>query len=60
MQTLNKGKASAAEREKLIEEMQNLIKEKQLDVSLHLDRPLEQKALMGCDQCTICPCMICH
>ncbi|KAF0206649.1 MAG: hypothetical protein FD172_3908 [Methylocystaceae bacterium] len=60
MQTLNKGKATPAEREKLIEEMQNLIKEKHLDVSLHIDKPLGPKTLLGCDQCTICPCMICH
>ena len=57
--TIGTGKASDAERQKLIEEMQALIKEKQLDVGLSIGRPVTS-VLKGCDQCTICPCMICH
>ncbi len=56
--TIDKGKASDAEREKLIEEMKELIKEKRLDVSLSIDRPVSP-VLMGCATCTVCPCMIC-
>ena len=56
--SLDKGKASDAEREKLIEEMQELIRQKHLDVNLAIGRPVSS-ALKGCSQCTICPCMIC-
>lgn len=55
---LGKGKASPAEQEKLIEEIQRLIKEKQLDASLTVNRELKP-VLFGCATCTMCPCMIC-
>lgn len=63
MDTLGKGegkeKASPAEKEKLIEEMRRLIKEKGLDgVELIAPEPKEP-ILRGCARCTICPCMIC-
>ncbi|HKN28969.1 MAG TPA: hypothetical protein VJY34_14205 [Roseiarcus sp.] len=56
--SLEKQKASDAEREKLVAEIQDLIKEKQLDVNLTIGRPVTP-TLRGCSQCTICPCMIC-
>ncbi len=60
-QTLERRKASPIEQEKLIEEIQALIKEKHLNVKL--DVPHEdaaaRKMLSGCSTCTLCPCMIC-
>ena len=55
---LGKGKASAAEQQKLVEEMERLIKEKGLDAELKMAKRPEA-VLRGCAQCTICPCMIC-
>ncbi|HEY0283439.1 MAG TPA: hypothetical protein VGC27_12545 [Rhizomicrobium sp.] len=55
---LDKGKSSEAEREKLVEEIQELIRQKHLDVNLTVGRPVSA-TLKGCAQCTICPCMIC-
>lgn len=56
--SFEKTKASDVERQKLIEEIEELIKQKQLDVKLQIGRPVVP-ALKGCAQCTICPCMIC-
>ncbi len=56
---LEKTKASDIERDKLIQEIEDLIKHKQLDVNLTVGRPVTG-ALRGCSQCTICPCMICN
>jgi len=58
MRELEKTRASDAERQKLIEEMQELIRQKHLDVNLNIERPVSP-ALLGCSQCTICPCIIC-
>jgi len=55
---LSEGKASPAEAEKLIEEMQRLIKYKGLDATLTETHP-KAKVLTGCAQCTLCPCIIC-
>jgi hypothetical protein len=52
------GKASPAEQEKLVEEIQNLIKEKQLNVKFEAPSAGPQ-LLRGCSTCTICPCIIC-
>ena len=57
---LSEGKASPAEAEKLIEEMQRLIQYKGLDVTLTEHHPSTAKLLAGCAQCTLCPCMICN
>lgn len=59
---LGPGKASPMEQEKLIEEIQALIKDKQLNVKLDVppDLAKAQKLLRGCSQCTLCPCMICN
>lgn len=60
MSPLGKGKASPAEQEKLIEEIQGLIKEKALNVKLDVPPELaREKVLKGCATCTLCPCMIC-
>lgn len=56
--SIEKTKASDVERQKLIEEIEELIKQKQLDVNLQIGRPVAP-ALKGCATCTICPCMIC-
>jgi hypothetical protein len=56
---IGKGKASEIERTKLIEEMQQLIQDKQLDVNLTMARPAGP-TLKGCSTCTMCPCMICN
>ncbi len=56
--SLEKVKASDEERQKLVEEIQELIKQKQLDVNLTIGRPVAP-ALRGCAQCTVCPCIIC-
>jgi hypothetical protein len=55
---LQPGKASPAEEEKLIEEIQHLIKEKQLNVKFEAPHA-GTKVLSGCSTCTLCPCMIC-
>jgi hypothetical protein len=55
---IDRGRASEAEREKLIEEMQELIRAKNLDVELVVGRPVAP-TLKGCSQCTVCPCIIC-
>jgi hypothetical protein len=55
---ISKGKASPAEEEKLIEEIQTLIKEKQLGAKLTVNEGLKP-VLKGCATCTVCPCMIC-
>ncbi|MGO9777101.1 MAG: hypothetical protein ACLPM3_11000 [Terracidiphilus sp.] len=52
------GRASPVEAEKLIEEMQRLIKFKGLDVTLTEDHPGKAKLLTGCTQCTLCTCII--
>jgi hypothetical protein len=56
---LGKGKASPAEQEKLIEEIQGLIKEKGLEEYVRTTKPTGGPHLMGCATCTVCPCMIC-
>jgi hypothetical protein len=60
-QPFGKGKASPMEQEKLIEEIQTLIKEKGLNVKLDVppDVARAAKLMSGCATCTLCPCMIC-
>lgn len=55
------GKASDLEQEKLIEEIETLIKTKHLNVKLDVPPDVAKRAkqLKGCATCTICPCMIC-
>ncbi len=57
--SVGEGKASPIEAEKLVDEMQRLIKFKGLDVTLTENHPRTGKLLTGCAQCTLCPCMIC-
>lgn len=53
-------KTSPIEAAKLIEEMQNLIKEKGLKVDLDIKEKVDKGIqVTGCATCTICPCMIC-
>ncbi|TIL22217.1 MAG: hypothetical protein E5Y88_29170 [Mesorhizobium sp.] len=48
------------ESDKLIQEMQTLIKKKGLKVDLVPGEGAGEPLLAsGCDTCTICPCMIC-
>ncbi len=54
----SKGKASPAEEQKLIEEIQHLIEVKGLNAKLTVTGERAQ-VLTGCTGCTICPCMIC-
>jgi len=58
---LEKGKASPAEQEKLIEEIEKLIKDKKLECKLEVSEAVRKRGLVlsGCSTCTICPCMIC-
>jgi len=58
-ENLREGKASPLEAAKLIEEMQRLIKYKGLDVTLNVHKQPDVPAILGCAQCTLCPCMIC-
>lgn len=61
--SLDKSSASKIESEKLIQEIQNLIKVKGLKADLvpHADAPsgLLHSVADGCSGCTICSCMIC-
>jgi hypothetical protein len=57
--TLSKEKASPMEAEKLVEELQELIKVKGLDVTLTVPKKTGERLLRGCSQCTVCPCIMC-
>lgn len=56
---LNKGKASPAEKEKLVQEIQDLITEKGLEDNVQVTKPIAPMLMRGCSTCTVCPCMIC-
>ncbi|HVI52209.1 MAG TPA: hypothetical protein VM661_13425 [Candidatus Sulfotelmatobacter sp.] len=61
--SLDKSPASKIESEKLIQEIQHLIKVKGLKADLvpHADAPSGQLHAVadGCTGCTICSCMVC-
>lgn len=60
-----KKKTHPVEVAQLVEEMRDLIREKNLPVELVENPELKQTlgevnfALAGCARCTLCPCMIC-
>lgn len=62
MRTLDEGRASQPEAEKLVQEMRVLIEKKGLEVDLVSKKGVEHAEPVlasGCNSCTVCPCMIC-